>query len=126
MIIQTFKNKKGLIFGEDPRIIDCSMEGVLRIGATPINVIPGKLNTLPEIANGNYKATFTTSKGDTYEIERVSVRGGRIVQPSKETLELMELRCRLDELETKLEFQEQKIHDLENIFDTNSLNFLIN
>lgn len=126
MIIQTFKNKKGLIFGEDPQSIDCSIEGVLRIGAASITVVPGKVNTLPELSNGNYKAIFTTSKGDIYELETVSVRGGKIVKPTKEALENMELRCRLDALEDKLEFQEQKIHELENIFDTNSLNFLIN
>lgn len=126
MIIQTFKNKKGLIYGNDEHRIDCKMAGVLKIGSTSIDVAPGADTILPSLANGNYKAIFTTVGGDIYELDTVSVRCGRIVQPSKETLELMECRARLDEVESALEAMNEKVRELSNIFDTNSLNFLIN
>lgn len=32
MIIQTFKNMKGIIYGEDPKRIGCDKSGVLKIG----------------------------------------------------------------------------------------------
>lgn len=126
MRIQLFKNKKGLIYGADEHRIDCKIAGTLKIGSTTINVSPGADNILPSLANGEYKAIFTTMGGDVYELERVSVRGGRIVQPSKETLELMELRVRLDEIESACDILNEKVRELSNIFDTNSLNFLIN
>ena len=126
MIIQTFKNKKGLIYGADEHRIDCKVAGVLKIGSTSVDVFPGADNILPSLENGNYKAVFTTKDGDVYELERVSVRCGRIVQPSKETLEMMELRVRLDEVESVCDALNEKVRELSNIFDTNSLNFLIN
>ena len=126
MIIQLFKNRKGLIYGDDEHRIDCKLAGVLKIGITAINVSPGADTILPSLANGEYKAIFTTTDGDVYELERVSVRRGRVVQPSKETLEIMELRSRLDEVESACDALNEKVRELSNIFDTNSLNFLIN
>lgn len=126
MRIQLFKNKKGLIYGADEHRIDCKVAGVLKIGSTSTDVSPGAEAILPSLANGNYKAVFTTVDGGIYELDTVLVRCGRIVQPSKETLELMELRVRLDEIESAYDALNEKVRELSNIFDTNSLNFLIN
>ena len=68
--------------------------------------------------SGDYNATFTDKDGEVYELEKVAVRGGRIAPPPPTTVELMELRYRVDKLEATVEF-------LGKIFDTNSLNFLI-
>ena len=77
-------------------------------------------------ATGDYNATFTSDDGGVYTLEKVAVRGGRIAPPDPTALELMDLRCRADMAETKCESLEREIEDLKNIFDTNSLNFLIN
>lgn len=96
MLIQTFKNRKGLIYGEDASHIGCDKGGVLRIGSTAVNISAGEESIFPTLPNGDYKAIFTTTDGTVYELERVSVRAGRVLQPPKTTLELMTLRIRLD------------------------------
>lgn len=121
MKIATFRNMKGLIHGSDPKRIGCEVAGVLRIGKTEVNISPGEDSIMPQLFNGctgDYDATFTTLKGVVYHLEKVAVRGGWIQPPSPTTVELMELRCRADAAEEKLD-------ELSNIFDTNSLNFLI-
>lgn len=126
MLIQTFKNRKGLIYGEDASHISCDKGGVLRIGSTAVNISAGEESIFPSLPNGDYKAIFTTADGTVYELERVSVRAGRVLQPPETTLELMALRIRLDEVEEVCKSLIAKVRDLDNIFDTNSLNFLIN
>ena len=123
MRIQLYKDKRGLIYGDDPSHIGCDREGVLRIGTETVNVSEGREAAFPSLANGNYKATYATG-GKVYELETVSVRGGRILPPSREALEIMELRVRLDRLEDICEAMQIKITELDNIFDTDSLNFL--
>lgn len=121
MKITTFKNMKGLIHGGDPKRMGCDKTGVLKIGKAEINISPGEDSIMPMLFNGcsgDYEATFTTSSGVVYRLEKVAVRGGWIAPPPPATVELMELRCRADAAEEKLE-------ELSNIFDTNSLNFLI-
>lgn len=121
MKITTFKNMKGLIHGGDPKRIGCDLAGTLKIGATEINIRPGEDAIMPLLFNGctgDYEATFTTKAGRVYTLEKVEVRDGRIKPPSPVTVELMELRLRTDAAEEKLE-------ELSNIFDTNSLNFII-
>lgn len=128
MRIQLFKNTKGLIYGGDPKRIGCDREGVLKIGTTEINISPNEDAILPLLFNGcsgDYKATFTDKDGKVYELEKVAVRGGRIAPPSPTAVEIMELRCRADAAEDECEALREKIRELENIFDTNSLNFLI-
>ena len=120
MKIQTFRNMRGLIHGSDPKRIGCDREGVLKVGNTEIAVTT-EGSIMPLLfggCSGDYNATFTDSEGNVYELEKVAVRGGRIAPPPPTTVELMELRCRVDKLEASVEF-------LGNIFDTNSLNFLI-
>ena len=56
--------------------------------------------------------------GEDYTLEKVSVRGGWIQPPDPTTVELMELRCRADRAE-------ERLSELEGLFDTNSLNFII-
>ena len=129
MRIETFRNKKGLIAGTDPKRITCDKGGVLRIGDHEISLSPGSEEIMPVLfggSNGIYKATFTDEMGEVYALERVTIRGGRITSPPQTTVELMELRIRADALEEECEALRDKIRELSNIFDTNSLNFLIN
>lgn len=121
MKITTFKNMKGLIHGGDSKRMRCDVAGTLKIGKVEVNVIPTEDSIMPMLFNGtsgDYEATFTTRSGDVYNLEKVSVRGGWIQPPPPTTVEIMELRCRADAAEEKLE-------ELSNIFDTNSLNFII-
>lgn len=121
MKITTFRNMKGLIHGPDPKRIGCDRAGTLKIGTTEINISPGEDAIMPLLFNGctgDYEATFTSSGGVVYNLEKVAVRDGRIKPPSPTTVELMELRLRQDK-------SEEEIEELKNIFDTNSLNFLI-
>jgi hypothetical protein len=119
---------KGLIYGADSKRIECDTEGILRIGTTEISITPGAESIMPLLFNGctgDYKATFTSKDGKVYELEKVAVRGGRILPPPQTAVELMELRVRADELEARYEALSEEIRELSNIFDTNSLNFLI-
>ena len=128
MTITTFKNMKGLIHGSDPKRIGCSRDGVLKIGATEISISSKEDAILPLLINGgtgDYDATFTDICGMVYNLEKASVRGGRISPPSPVDVELMELRCRADEAEKTLDEMREEIRELKSIFDTNSLNFLI-
>lgn len=126
MTITTFKNMKGLIHGSDPRRIGCDREGTLKIGTTEIGV--SKSSIMPTLfhgATGNYEATFTDKNGNVYNLEKVEVRGGRIQPPPPTAVEIMELRCRADSAEDECKRLRAKVRELEGIFDTNSLNFLI-
>lgn len=126
MTITLFKNMKGLIHGSDPRRIGCDREGVLKIGTAEIEVSSSSIMpTLFHGATGNYEATFTDKTGNVYHLEKVEVRGGRIQPPPPTAVEFMELRCRADSSEDECERLNEKIRELEGIFDTNSLNFLI-
>lgn len=129
MRIQTFKNNKGLIYGNDSKRIGCNKSGTLKIGCTEISISASAKAILPVLFNGVsgvYKATFTDSDGTVYELANVTVRGGRICPPPEHAVEFMELRCRTELLEELCVELQRQIRDLSNIFDTNSLNFLIN
>jgi hypothetical protein len=128
MKIQTFRDMRGLIYGSDPKRIGCDIAGVLKIGSTEIRISPGTDSIMPMLfngCNGNYDAIFTTASGVVYTLERVAVRNGWIQPPAPMVLEIMDLKCRMDEKDRELEQMRAKIVELENIFDTNSLNFLI-
>ena len=127
MKIQTFKNMKGLIHGANPVRISCDMEGVLKIGDAEIKISPGTESIVPILFNGYngfHAATFTDANGNTYELEKVEIRGGRIAPPSQTAVEFMDLRCHLDEMEETCSYLKEQINFLANIFDTDSLNFL--
>lgn len=128
MKIQLFKNNKGLIHGPNPKRITCDVGGTLKIGSTEI-VVPFDVEAIvPVLFNGCtgvYNATFTSTLGNVYELERVSIKGGRIVPPSQQSVEMMELMCRVDSLEDKCKSLEEENRRLANIFDTDALNFLI-
>lgn len=129
MRIQLFKNQKGLISGSDPKRIGCYKGGVLRIGTSEVTITPGNEMVMPVLFNGSngiYKATFTSEIGVVYDLDRVTIKGGRIVPPSQTASEIAELRHRADMLEAECEALREEIKLLKNIFDTNSLNFLIN
>ena len=128
MRVQIFRNKKGLIHGSDSRRIGCDRDGILKIGTAEFQISAAGDSVLPLLfhgASGDYRATFTDSNGNVYELEKVAVRGGRIAPPSPTAIEYMELQCRADETAEELKAVRKKMHELENIFDTNSLNFLI-
>jgi hypothetical protein len=128
MRVELFKNNKGLIHGPDPKRLTCDVGGVLRIGTIEIPITMDVEAIVPTLFNGCtgvYNASFTSSLGNVYELERVAIKGGRIVPPSQTAVELMELRCRTDALEERCDYLEDKVRELENIFDTDSLNFLI-
>ena len=129
MKIQIFKNLKGLIYGADPKRISCNTDGVLKIGTTEISVSAERESIMPLLfggCTGSYKASFEDKLGNIYDLDKVTVRGGRVDPPPKTALELMELHIKVDELEARCEKLEEKTRELDNIFDTNSLNFLIN
>ena len=121
MKITIFNNMKGLIHGSDPKRIRCEVAGTLKIGNTEVHIIPTEDSIMPMLFNGYtgcFDATFTTRAGATYNLEKVTVKNGWITPPPATTVELMELRYRADKAE-------EKIEELSNIFDTNSLNFII-
>lgn len=129
MKIQLFKNNKGIIFGSDPKRISCDIGGVLKIGTAKIEVKADADNTFPLLFNGStgrYKASFTSDAGCVYEIAIVTVKGGRVLPPSETALEIAELRATVEYLESFCERLEKEITRLDGIFDTNSLNFIIN
>ena len=128
MRITTFTNMKGLIHGSDPKRIGCEQGGVLRIGATEINISPKSDSIMPLLfhgGTGDYDATFTTQEGKVYNLATVEVRNGRIAPPPPTAVEIMELRLRADAAERKFEMLLEEVQRLAKIFDTNSLNFLI-
>lgn len=127
MKITTFKNMKGLIHGSDPKRISCDLAGVLTIGKEELSIEPGKESIMPLLfqgGTGRCNASFRDTNGNVFSIE-FHVKDGRIVPPSPEALEIMELRCRLDAAEADCDGLREEIRELRNIFDTNSLNFLI-
>ena len=129
MILQTFKNKKGLIYGPEPKRIGCDKEGTLRIGTAEVSISPLAETIMPVLFNGSagtYKATFTDKYGEVYDLGKIAIKAGRIVPPSDTAVELCELRYRAEVLEADNEAIRQEMRELRNIFDTNSLNFLIN
>jgi hypothetical protein len=101
---------------------------VLRIASCEIPITPGTESVVPVLLNGSngiYQGTFTTTFGAVYKLEKVTIKGGRICPPNEDTLEKAELRFRLEFLEKEYAALEEKVRELSNIFDTNSLNFLI-
>ena len=121
MRVTLFSNGKGVIHGKEPRRIVGDRDGVLKIGKQEINVSADKEEILPILfygATGEYNATFTDTKGVVFTLEKVTLSEGRIVSPPAESVELIELRVRVDKDEKDIEY-------LKKIFDTNSLNFLI-
>jgi hypothetical protein len=128
MKITLLKNMTGVIHGSDLKRIECDKAGILRIGTTEINISPETDSILPLLfhgATGDYTATFTDKYGNVYKLEKVAVRTGRIVPPSPTEVEILELRVRADSAEAECEALREEIQELRNIFDTNSLNFLI-
>lgn len=128
MKLTLLMNKTGLIHGNDPRRIGCDTEGILKIGTTEVSIMPGDDSIMPTLfhgATGDYDATFTDKHGKVFALEKVEVRGGRIAPPPHQKLELLSLRCRADRAERECKLIREQIEELRNIFDTNSLNFLI-
>lgn len=128
MKITLFKNMKGLIHGGDPKRIGCDKDGVLKIGSAEISISSESDSIMPLLfhgATGDYKATFTDNYGAVYELEKVSVRSGRVAPPPPTTVELMDLRSRAEKAEEEIATIKARLRELGMIFDTDSLNFLI-
>lgn len=129
MKITTFNNMKGLIHGNDPMRIGCDRGGVLKIGTTEVKISAEAESIMPVVCNGctgSFGAIFTDESGKVYTLEKVTLMAGRITPPSQSAVEFMELRCQIDMLKEMLDRFEQRMIELGKIFDTNSLNFLIN
>ena len=126
MKLQILKSGKGLIYGPDAKRIECDIPGVLKIGSAEINVSGESI--IPVLVNGSsgeLTASFTSELGHVYDLGKVKIRAGRIVSPSQSDIKNVELQCRVDLLEDRCKAMEDKLLELSNIFDTNSLNFLI-
>lgn len=129
MKITTFNNMKGLIHGSDPKRIGCDRAGVLKIGTTEVKISAESDSIMPIVCNGCtgiFGATFTDESGNVYELANVTLMAGRITPPPQSAVEFMELRCQIDVMKETLDRFEKRMTELGNIFDTNSLNFLIN
>jgi hypothetical protein len=128
MIITTFRNNKGIIHGEDQKRVTSDIDGVLKVGTTEITVSSEGESILPLLyygGTGRYKATFTNALGRVYDLNNVLVRDGRIAPLTKTEAEIMELRCRAEMAEEERDGLRRDIEELQQVFDTNSLNFLI-
>ena len=128
MILQLFRNGRGLIHGADNKRISCKVGGTLAIGTVQVSIAPDAEAVMPLLFNGitgEYNATFTSALGNEYELGRIVIKGGRVAPPSQTAVELMELRCRVEDLEDETKALKEEVRELRNIFDTNSLNFLI-
>lgn len=128
MIIQLFNNKNFLIYGDDNKRLTCDRSGTLRIGNTDIPVTANEECVLPALffgASADFKATFTTLDGVEYDGGKISIRSGRVLAAPSEKIEMMTLHVRCDEAEKRLKKAEEDLERLKNIFDTNSLNFII-
>lgn len=128
MNVTLFLNKKGLVWGEDDKRISCDQGGYLCIANVEISVSPGGDNILPLLfygASGSYPAIYKTTDNVVYDLGKITVHKGRIVSASRAEVELMELHCREDRAEIERDEMKRDIEDLRQIFDTNSLNFLI-
>ena len=105
MRIQLFKNEKGLIHGADPKRIECDVKGTLQIGSAVVEVATDSI--MPLLFNGssgNYNATYTAD-GKIYQLERVSIKGGRISPPSQTLDEQKSTRRLRDENEQEYRFK---------------------
>lgn len=128
MKITTFSNMKGLIHGSNPKRISSDKDGVLSIGQLEFHIVADAETPLPILfdgGTGDYEATFTDNQGAVYDLDKVAIRGGRIAHPSPLVVELMELRSKAEASDREIESLREEIQELKNIFDTNSLNFLI-
>lgn len=128
MRIQTFNNRKGLIYGVDAKRIESVKPGTLKIGSHVIHISSDGEAIMPVLVNGSsgvYSATFYSLDGITYDLANVTIKEGRIVPPNENAVEFMELRCRADQAEAERDALRARVNELEHIFDTNSLNFLI-
>ena len=109
MRVTLFKNKRGLIHGNDPKRIVCEKAGILRIGKTEIDLEEDDEAIMPMLFygyTGEFDASFETG-GEVYDLGKISLRGGWIQAPSPTALELMELRCRAEHAEARLDALEK-------------------
>lgn len=129
MHIQTFNNGTGVIFGDDIKRICAKADGVLTICGTNISVTKETPSVLPVLgygSTGRYPAIFSPSDSETiYDLGYITISKGRIVPVSDVEAKIAELQSRADEDDREISLLKQKIEELSNIFDTNSLNFLI-
>lgn len=128
MKIQILNNKRGLIYGKNALRISCDIGGTLKINNSEIKISPEAESVMPILCNGctgEFKAIFTDENGTVYELENVTIQGGRIVPPPQIVADFMELRCREEALEKECASLREQFEELSRRFDTNSLNFLI-
>ena len=128
MKIQLLNNKRGVIYGKNALRIACDTGGTLKINTNEIEISPDAEAVMPILCNGctgEFKATYTDVNGIVYDLEKVTIQGGRIVPPPQIVADFMELKCKEEALEKQCAALKEQFDELSHRFDTNSLNFLI-
>lgn len=128
MKIQLLNNKRGVIYGKNPLRISCDIGGALKINTSEIKISPEAESVMPILCNGctgEFKAIFTDENGTVYELENVTIQGGRIVPPPQIVADFMELKCKEEAIEKEFAELKAQFDELSHRFDNNSLNFLI-
>jgi hypothetical protein len=126
MILKIFKNGKGILYGEDKHSITSSVQGDLYIGSAHIRIEANKPSPVPSLLNGNggvQKGTFISGK--TYDLGKITIRGGRVVSPSADAIEMAELRARVDDFEEKIKKYDERMNSVLARFESDALGFLI-
>lgn len=125
MKIHLFNDKTGVIGGFSPYTLRSDKDGLLKIGGKVINILPDTPAKIPPLTDDTYNAVFESADGITYDLGRITIHNGGVVASKTYTAREIELRHALDKAENKIAELIERVDALENIFDTNSLNFLI-
>lgn len=128
MKLQLLNNKRGVIYGKNALRISCDIGGTLKIHTNDIMISPDAESVMPILCNGctgEFKATFTDVNGIVYDLEKVTIQGGRIVPPPQIVADFMELKCKEEAIEKEFAELKAQFEELSHRFDNNSLNFLI-
>lgn len=125
MKIHRFKNGTGTITGVDTQRIYSDASGILQVGAVALAITNATEGVaVPRIKDGIYCARFVSGDNE-YSLGNIKVRNG-FISPQKIYTDIeIRLMHRVDELEEKVVTLEAKTNELDSIFDTDSLNFLI-
>ena len=124
MRIHLFNNGTAVISGLNPKTLVADKPGTLRIGCSSFAVLDLKETVIPRMTDGCYTASFISEDGKEYRVGYISVHNGGIVAARTSENELL-LHHELDRANEKIEELTAKVAELEKIFDTDSLNFLL-
>lgn len=125
MRIHLFNDRNAVLYGYNPHNLISDKPGTLNVGSKVIRVSSDNAIPFTNVHDGTYMASFVSDDGIAYDIGRVTVHNGGIITNRTYTEREIELKHALDRAEDKISELVEKVNVLENIFDTNSLNFLI-